>query len=99
VKTKSHSFPALTKQTRFISVNAEGFKWFQVNSSGGKGNEVRSISWTHVRGAARVGEWNELLGVEVVHPGFKSGLTVLWCKNEVERDEMIAAINSFCRLK
>ena len=31
-------------------------------------------------------ELDRLLGVEVLHPGFKSGLTVLWCKNEVERD-------------
>ena len=41
-------------------------------------------------------ELDRLLGVEVLHPGFKSGLTVLWCKNEVERDVSAAAARPVC---
>ena len=52
------------------------------------------MAWSEVRGAARVGEWNKLFGVEIVHPGVEKNVTVLWCKSELERDEVVAAINS-----
>ena len=41
-----------------------------------------------------MGEWNILFGVEIVHPGVRGNVTVLWCKSELERDEVVAAINS-----
>jgi hypothetical protein len=35
------------------------------------------VAWAQVRGAARVGEWNGLFGVEIVHPGVEKML--LFC--------------------
>ena len=32
--------------------------------------------------------------VEIAHPGVEKDVTVLWCKSELERDEVVAAINS-----
>ena len=121
---------------RFISVIAEGFKWFEVALSGGQGAPRGAIAWADVRGAARVGDWNgcaaacvgrracrvltlagRLFGVEMQHPGVEKDVTVLWCKSAAERDvgalpsacahplltlllqDMLAAINSFCRRK
>jgi hypothetical protein len=52
------------------------------------------VAWAEVRGAARVGQWNGLFGVEIAHPGVEKNVTVLWCKIELERDEVVAAINS-----
>ena len=121
---------------RFISVGAEGFKWFEVALSGGQGAPRGAIAWADVRGAARAGDWNgcaaacvgrracrvltlagRLFGVEMQHPGVEKDVTVLWCKSAAERDvgalssacanplltlllqDMLAAINSFCRRK
>jgi hypothetical protein len=93
VKSKSHLFPSLTKSMRFVSISAEGFKWFQESESGGQGRQRGCVAWSEVRGAARVGEWNKLFGVEIAHPGVEKNVTVLWCKSELERDEVLAAIN------
>ena len=95
VKSKSHSLPFLTKPTRFVSIRAEGFKWFEVSPTGGQGDARGSVAWAQVRGAARVGEWKGkgLFGVEILHPGVEKDVTVLWCSSESERDEVVAAIN------
>ena len=95
VKSKSNSFPSLSKQTRFVSIRAEGFKWFEVSPTGGQGDARGSVAWAQVRGAARVGEWKGkgLFGVEILHPGVEKDVTVLWCSSESERDEVVAAIN------
>jgi hypothetical protein len=37
-----------------------------------------------------------LLGVEMQHPGVEQNVTVLWCKNEVERDVVAAAARPVC---
>lgn len=79
---------------RFVIFDAEGFKWFEVAPGGGAGKLRDAVAWTHVRGAARVGEWNRLFGVEVLHPGVKADVSILWCTTEVQRDEIVTAINS-----
>jgi hypothetical protein len=93
VKSKSHTLPSLSKSTRFVSIRAEGFKWFEVSPTGGQGDARGSIAWAQVQGAARVGEWKGLFGVEIVHPGVERDVTVLWCSSESERDEVVVAIN------
>jgi hypothetical protein len=95
VKSKSHSFPSLSKSTRFVSIKADGLKWFGVSPSGGQGDARGSVTWAQVRGAARVGQWKgkALFGVEIAHPGVEKDVTVLWCNSESERDEVLAAIN------
>jgi hypothetical protein len=93
VKSKSHSFPSLSKSTRFISIRAEGFKWFKVSATGGQGTQRGCLAWAQVRGAARAGQWGALFGVEIVHPGVKKNVTYLWCDSESERDEVVVTIN------
>jgi hypothetical protein len=99
VKSKSHSFPSLTKTTRFISISPDGFKWFEISANGGQGKQLGCVAWAQVRGAARVGEWNGLFGVEIVHPGVEKNVTVLWCNIELQRDEVVAAINNLIQRK
>ena len=93
VKSKSHSFPSLSKSTRFISIRAEGFKWFEVSATGGQGTQRGCLAWAQVRGAARAGQWGALFGVEIVHPGVEKNVTYLWCDSESERDEVVVSIN------
>ena len=93
VKSKSHSFPSLSKSTRFFSIRAEGFKWFEVSATGGQGTQRGCLAWAQVRGAARAGQWGALFGVEIVHPGVEKNVTYLWCDSESERDEVVVAIN------
>jgi hypothetical protein len=83
---------------RFITINAEGFKWFEL-SCGHAGVLRGHVTWTQVRGAARVGEWNGLFGVEMRHPGVEKDVTIVWCESEVERDKMVTAMNSLSQLK
>jgi len=102
VKSKSHSSPSLislTKSTRFVSISPEGFKWFEVSQTGGQGKPRGCVAWAQVRGAARVGEWKGLFGVEIVHPGVEKDVTVLWCISELQRDEVVTAINSLVQRK
>jgi hypothetical protein len=70
-----------------------------VSETQGQGKERGCVAWANVRGAARVGDWNEYFGVEVLHPGVEKNVTVLWCKSEVERDDVVAAINSLIQRK
>ena len=99
VKSKSNSFPSLSKSTRFVSIRAEGFKWFEVSPTGGQGDARGSMTWAQVRGAATAGKWGELFGVEIKHPGVKKDVTFLWCKFEQERNEIISAINKNTTLR
>ena len=48
------------------------------------------------RGCERVTLAARLLGVEMQHPGVEKDVTVLWCKNEVERDVSAAAARPVC---
>jgi hypothetical protein len=75
---------------RFVIFDAEGFKWFEVAPGGGAGE----LKWTQVRGAARVGEWDRLFGVEISHPGVKGDVSILWCATQLQRDDIVTAINS-----
>jgi hypothetical protein len=70
-----------------------------VSETGGPGRQRGCVAWFEVRGAARVGEWNKLFGVEIVHRGVEKDFTVLWCKSELERDQVVAAINSLMQLR
>jgi hypothetical protein len=42
---------------RYITVNDEGFKWFETTTQGGQGSMRGVVEWACVRGAARAGEW------------------------------------------
>ncbi len=99
VKSKSHLFPYLTKSTRFISISSEGLKWCELSQNGGQGKEIGCVAWAAVEGAARVGLWNGLFGVKILHPGVRGNVTVLWCKSEIERGEVVAAIDCLIQRK
>jgi hypothetical protein len=43
---------------RFISSSSEGFRWFEVSSSGGQGAQRGDIAWPRVAGAVCAGDWN-----------------------------------------
>ncbi len=47
-----------TFDLRFISINFEGFKWFEVTSGGVQCAQRGAISWQNVQGAAQAGAWN-----------------------------------------
>jgi hypothetical protein len=79
-------------------INAEGFKWFEV-SCGGPGRLLGHVAFTQVRGAARVGVWNGLFGVKMLHPDVEKDVTFLWCETEVERDKLVSAINNLSQRK
>ena len=79
---------------RFVIFDAEGIKWFEVAPGGGAGKLRGEVKWTQVRGAARVGEWDRRFGVEVLHPGVKGDVSIFWCDTDVQRDEIVTAINS-----
>ena len=79
---------------RFIIFDAEGFKRFEVAPGGGAGELRGEVKWTQVRGAARVGELNGLFGVEISHPGVKGDGSILWCATQLQRDDIVTAINS-----
>ena len=74
--------------------DAEGFKRYEVAPGGGAGRLRGALVWAQVRGAARLGEWNGMFGVEIVHPGVKSDVSILWCATESQRNEIVAEINS-----
>jgi hypothetical protein len=78
--------------SRYIIFDEEGFKWFHVAPGGGAGKLRGAVSWAQVRGAARVGEWNGRFGAQILHPGVKEDVSILWCKTEMQRDEVVAAI-------
>jgi hypothetical protein len=99
IKSKSHLFPYLTKTTRFISISSEGLKWCEISLNGGQGKEIGCVAWAAVEGVARVGLWNGLFGVKILHPGVRGNVTVLWCKSEIERGEVVAAIDSLIQRK
>ena len=39
-------------------MSSEGFRWFEVSSSGGQGAQRGDIAWPRVAGAVCAGEWN-----------------------------------------
>jgi hypothetical protein len=91
----AHAAPRdVASACRFIIFDAEGFKWFEVAPGGGAGKLRDAVAWLQVRGAARVGEWDGLFGVEISHPGVKGDVSILWCVTEVQRDDIVTAINS-----
>ena len=79
---------------RFVVFNAEGCQWFEVAPSGGAGRLRGDVKWSQVRGAARAGEWKGLFGVEVLHPGVKGDVSIFWCESDVQRNDIVTAINS-----
>ena len=79
---------------RFVIFDAEGIKRFEVAPGGGAGKLRGVVKWTQVRGAARVGEWDGRFGVEISHPVVKGDVSILWCDTEVQRDDIVTAINS-----
>ena len=62
--------------------------------SRGAGKLCGEVKWPQVRGAARVGEWDGRFGVEISHPGGEGDVSILWCVSEVQRDDIVTAINS-----
>ena len=54
---------------RFISMSSEGFRWFEVSSSGGRGAQRGDIAWCRVAGAVRAGEWNGCAAARVAAAG------------------------------
>ena len=95
LRSAAHAAPRdVASACRFVIFDAEGFKWFEVAPGGGAGKLRGEVKWTQVRGAARVGEWDEQFGVEISHPGVKGDVSILWCVTEVQRDDIVTAINS-----
>ena len=91
----AHAAPRdVASACRFIIFDAEGFKWFEVAPGGGAGKLRGEVKWMQVRGAARVGEWDDMFGVEISHPGVKGDVTILWCATQLQRDDVVTAINS-----
>ena len=79
---------------RFVIFDADGIKWYEVAPGGGAGKLRDAVAWLQVRGAARVGEWDEQFGVEISHPGVKGDVSILWCATQLQRDDIVTAINS-----
>ena len=92
----AHAAPIdVASACRFVIFDAEGFKWYEVAPDGRGAGKLRdAVAWTQVRGAARVGVWDRRFGVEVLHPGVKGDVSIFWCDTEVQRDEIVTAINS-----
>ena len=92
-KTKGNTpFGRLTKQTRYIIIDPNGFKWFESPDLKTKGSEKGSISLDSITGAVDAGEWNERFGVEIKHPGIDKDVTYLWCTSEDERKNIIDVV-------
>ena len=96
-KTKGNTpFGRLTKQTRYIIIDPNGFKWFEspdLKTKGSeKGSEKGSISLDSITGAVDAGEWNGRFGVEIKHPGIDKDVTYLWCTSEDERKNIIDVV-------
>jgi hypothetical protein len=77
---------------RFVVLDAEGFKWFHVAPGGVAGRLRGAVPWANIRGAARGKEWNGRFGAQIMHPGAKNDVTILWCETEMQRDEIVAAV-------
>jgi hypothetical protein len=92
-KTKGNTpLGRLTKQTRYIIIDPNGFKWFESPDLKTKGSEKGSISLDSITGAVDAGEWNGRFGVEIKHPGIDKDVTYLWCTSEDERKNIIDVV-------
>ena len=95
LRSAAHAAPRdVASACSFVIFDADGFKWFEVAPGGGAGKLRGEVKWTQVRGAARVGEWDEQFGVEISHPGVKGDVSILWCATQLQRDDIVTAINS-----
>ena len=65
--------------------------WADVRGAARVGQWNGCAAAAAARGCERVTLAARLLGVEMQHPGVEKDVTVLWCKNEVERDVGAAA--------
>ena len=97
IKTKSSSVPILTRQTRLVTIDKDGFQWFDKDSGVRKG----LIPLDQIVGALDGGTWNNLFGVDISHPGVQGqgDNTYLWCTTAEERDDVIATVNALVKLK
>ena len=97
IKTKSSSVPILTRQTRLVTIDKDGFQWFDKDSGVRKG----LIPLDQIVGALDGGTWNNLFGVDISHPGVQGqgDNTYLWCTTAEERDDVIATVNALVELK
>jgi hypothetical protein len=77
---------------RFVVFDAEGFKWFHVAPGRVAGKLRGAVAWADIRGAARGKEWHGRFGAQILHPGAKNDVTILWCETEMQRDEIVAAV-------
>ena len=70
--------------------------WADVRGAARVGQWNGCAAAAAARGCERVTLAARLLGVEMQHPGVEKDVTVLWCKNEVERDVGAAAARPVC---
>jgi hypothetical protein len=97
IKTKSNRVPSFTKQTRLVTIDKDGFQWFDTDSDLQRG----SIPLGQIVRASDGGTWGKLFGVDIEHPGVQGqgDNTYLWCETDKERDDVIATVNALVELK
>ena len=90
-KTKSKTFLVrdATKQERFVTIDENGFRWFDKDTKQSKG----SIPLSRIVGAEAVGKWGVLFGVDIMHSG-DDDHTFLWCDTLPEQQKIIATVRA-----
>ena len=94
MKSKGATFPSFTKQERFVTIDENGFRWFDKDTKQSKG----SIPLDRIVGAEAAGKWGVLFGVDIMHRGDEDH-TFLWCQTSAQRDEVIATVRALVALK
>ena len=94
MKSKSKTFPLLTRQERFVTIDETGFSWFDKDTKQPKG----SIPLGRIVGAEAAGKWGELFGVDIMHSGDEDH-TYLWCETLPEQQKIIATVRALVALK
>jgi hypothetical protein len=90
IKTKSTFVPSLTQQERFVTIDENGFNWFNKNTK----EQIGSIPLGRIVGASAAGIWSKLYGVEISHPGTEKNNTFLWCESLEEQKNIIETVNA-----
>ena len=94
MKSKSKTFPLLTRQERLVTIDETGFSWFDKDTKQPKG----SIPLSRIVRAEAAGKWGELFGVDIMHSGDEDH-TYLWCETLPEQQKIIATVRALVALK
>ena len=94
MKTKSKTFPSLTKKERFVTIDETGFSWFDKDSR----ESISSIPLGQIVGAEAAGKWGELFGVDIMHRG-DGDHTFLWCDTLEKQKKIIETVRALVALK